>query len=72
MPNAQIRGHLDERDAAAYVDGRVSGGDRASMDAHLSVCGDCRAEVIEVSRILRTMPRIGRFLRYLRDRALLA
>lgn len=48
--------HLREDEIAAYVDGGVAADARAAIQAHLVACADCRAEVVEVSRIVRTLP----------------
>jgi len=46
--------HLEVDETAAYVDGSVTGEERARMAAHLAACADCRAEVVDVSRIVRS------------------
>lgn len=51
--------HLEPHEIAAYVDGDAGGEQRASIDAHLAVCAECRAEVADVSRIVRTVPVAG-------------
>jgi putative zinc finger protein len=48
--------HLDPHEIATYVDGNVTGEARASIDAHLAACAECRAEVAQVSQIVRTAP----------------
>jgi hypothetical protein len=48
--------HLEPHEIAAYVDGDVGGEARASIDTHLAACAECRAEVADVSRIVRTAP----------------
>lgn len=50
-------GHLEPESIAAYVDGGATGKARAAVEGHLAGCADCRAEMFEVSRILRTLPR---------------
>lgn len=62
MPNVRVDAHFDERDIAAFVDGTAGRHERASMDAHLSICPACRAEVVDVARIVRTAPGIGGWL----------
>jgi hypothetical protein len=49
-------GHPDAHEIAGYVDGALAAEARATIDAHLATCADCRSEVAEVSRILRTAP----------------
>ena len=39
-------GHIDEGDLAAYLDRTLSDADRRQVEAHLSSCDECRAEVI--------------------------
>jgi hypothetical protein len=46
--------HLEVDETAAYVDGGVTGAERARMEAHLAGCADCRAEVADVVRIVRS------------------
>ena len=48
--------HLDPHEIAAYVDGDLTGDARASIDAHLAACSECRVEVADVSRIVRAAP----------------
>jgi hypothetical protein len=49
--------HLEPHEIAAYVDGGVSGDERAAIQTHLAGCAECRTEVVEVGRTLRTAPR---------------
>ena len=48
--------HLSPSQIAAYVDGVTDRDERARIQAHLALCEDCRAEAVEVSRIVRTAP----------------
>jgi hypothetical protein len=48
--------HLPADEIAAYVDGALAGDERSRVEAHLAECADCRAEVLDVSRIVRTAP----------------
>ena len=48
--------HLEPHEIAAYVDGDVGGEQRVFIDAHLAACSECRTEVADVSRIVRTAP----------------
>jgi anti-sigma factor RsiW len=48
--------HLEGGEVSAYLDGGLSGTDRTRVEAHLADCAACRAEVIGVSRLLRTAP----------------
>jgi anti-sigma factor RsiW len=65
VPNEELDPHPDEHAIAAYVDGGLLAEDRAVMDAHLSGCAGCRAEVVDVSRTLRTAVGLSRLLRRL-------
>src|SRR5688572_19024755 len=56
VTDAGFERHLESNEIAAYVDGDVHGEDRLSIQAHLAACAECRAEVAEVSRIVRTAP----------------
>jgi hypothetical protein len=48
--------HLEPHEIANYVHGDVRGEARASIDTHLAACPECRVEVADVSRIVRTAP----------------
>jgi hypothetical protein len=48
--------HLRADEIAAFVDRAVAGDRRAAIEAHLAACAECRAEAVEVSRIVRTTP----------------
>lgn len=37
---------------AAFVDHRLQGTERAAVESHLAECADCRAEVVEVERLV--------------------
>src|SRR5512144_427962 len=54
-------GHLDPNDVAAYVDGALDDAGRARVDSHLADCGQCRAELIAVRRIVTSAPRRRRW-----------
>lgn len=45
--------HPDADDLAAYVDHSLDGSVRAEVEAHVAWCDECRAELREVSAILR-------------------
>jgi hypothetical protein len=49
--------HLEAQEIAAYVDGGLSKDTHAAVEAHLAICAECRAEVFDVSRIVRAAPR---------------
>src|SRR5688572_22565271 len=61
VTDAGFERHLDSNQIAAYVDGGVHGEERMSIEAHLAGCAECRAEVADVSRIVRTAPAARRF-----------
>lgn len=47
---------------SAYLDGALAAAERAAVDAHLAVCGHCRArlaELREVSRLLAALPELA-------------
>jgi hypothetical protein len=48
--------HLEAQEVAAYVDGAISSDRYAAIQAHLATCAECRAEVFDVSRIVRSAP----------------
>src|SRR5690242_11771434 len=56
-PERPIRDHLENGQVAAYLDRALSPSDRSRIEEHLAGCDACRAEVIEVARLLRTQPR---------------
>lgn len=49
--------HLTSDDVAAYLNSRWDGSDRGRIEAHLSECDACRAEVLEVQTMVRSAPR---------------
>jgi hypothetical protein len=49
--------HLEPHEIANYVHGDVGREARASIDAHLADCAECRMEVADVSGIVHTAPR---------------
>src|SRR5919206_1600037 len=55
--------HLSADEVAAYVDGALAGDERARIEAHLAVCADCRAEVREVTGLVRSLPEARRSAR---------
>jgi hypothetical protein len=50
-------GHLEPHEVAAWTDGTLPGDRRATLEAHLAECAECRAEAADVSRIVRSLPR---------------
>ncbi len=56
-PERPIPDHLENGEVAAYLDRALSPSDRSRIEEHLADCDACRAEVIEVARLLRTQPR---------------
>jgi len=53
----RIPDHVDSGEVAAYLDRALSPSDRSRVEEHLADCDVCRAEVIEVARLLRTQTR---------------
>lgn len=54
--------HLESTEVAGYLDRTLSAADRARVEAHLTECRDCRAELIAVTRVLRGSERPRRLL----------
>src|SRR2546427_305700 len=50
--------HLTVEDVAAYVDRGLAAAERARVEEHLAACAECRAEVVAVARLTRSL--IGR------------
>src|SRR5687768_7391121 len=48
--------HLQPDQVAAYVDGSLATDARAHVQAHLALCAECRRELVDVSRIVGTLP----------------
>jgi hypothetical protein len=53
--------HLSAEDVAAYADQGVSARDRIRIEEHLAECGECRLELLEVTRQLRSRPHLKRW-----------
>lgn len=56
MAEERSEQHLEAQEIAAYVDGAISGDRYAAIQAHLATCAECRVEVFDVSRIVRSAP----------------
>lgn len=56
--------HLEPAQVASYVDGTIQPSVRAAVQRHLATCEDCRAELVEVSRIMRSFPAARRARRH--------
>jgi anti-sigma factor RsiW len=57
--------HLQEDEIVAFVDGVLVGEERTRVQEHLVTCAQCRAEIVEVSSIVRALPasrRAGRHI----------
>lgn len=52
MTQEELDRHLEAATVAAYVDAALPVAERAAIDAHLALCEECRAEILDVSRIL--------------------
>ena len=48
--------HLDDDAIAAYIDDSMSDSDRRLAESHLSLCDDCRAEVVAASAAVSSAP----------------
>lgn len=55
---ASRNGHLASQELAAYVDKSLTAEERTAAEAHLAECAECRREVLEVTRVLRSRYRI--------------
>lgn len=49
--------HSSASDISAYLDQTLSEGDHKRVETHLATCSECREEVVELSRLLRSYPR---------------
>jgi anti-sigma factor RsiW len=51
--------HLTDNELAGFLDGDLSDADRTRIGAHLGTCDACRAEAVEVTRLLQGAPASG-------------
>lgn len=49
--------HIENGRLAAYLDDRLPAVERAQVEAHLADCAECRAEVVAVGRLRRSLGR---------------
>lgn len=49
--------HLESVEVAAYLDRGLGESDQARVEAHLAECPECRAELVALTRLLRTRER---------------
>jgi Putative zinc-finger len=56
-PDVPTPAHLTSGEVAGYLDGRLTTAEREQLDGHLADCPTCRAELVEVRRILQSVPR---------------
>ena len=56
MTQGRFDQHLRAEEIAAYVDGGVTGDARSAIEAHLAACAECRAEAVEVLRVVHSLP----------------
>ncbi len=54
-PGHNVR-HLESGEIAAYLDRRLAPADRSRVEAHAAECDQCRRELVEAARLLRTQP----------------
>ena len=52
-PTSPHQGHLDSGEVAAYLDHALAPADQSGVEAHLADCDACRAEVVDVARLMR-------------------
>ncbi|HET9637008.1 MAG TPA: zf-HC2 domain-containing protein [Gemmatimonadaceae bacterium] len=57
--------HLAPNEVAAYLDGAAQGERRARIETHLVECAECRDEIVDARRIMRTLPARRRRTRWL-------
>lgn len=62
MQPADLESHLNGEDVAAYADRTLSESERIRIEVHLSQCGACRAEIVDVMRLLRRRPEARRWV----------
>ena len=55
-------GHLASQQLAAYIDYTLAHDERTRVEAHLAECTECRREVLEVTRVIRSRHRVGPYL----------
>lgn len=55
-------GHLTPREISRFVDGRLSATESHHVEEHLAICSRCRAEIVEVGRLVRMRARRKRLL----------
>ena len=51
-----MNAHLSADDLSGMVDGRLPTARRGIVEAHLAVCGECRAELLSASAIVQSAP----------------
>lgn len=61
-PSERTGEHMRDGEMAAYLDRRLSGPDRARVEAHLAECAECRLEAREVRRLLDRSSRPRRLM----------
>lgn len=49
-------GHLDPAQMAAYIERTVDGDARQRIERHLASCDECRAELVDATHIVATLP----------------
>ena len=57
MPAEAPGSHPDADEVAAYLDQALPPAARARVESHLDDCAECRAELVQVARLVRTAPR---------------
>lgn len=61
-PSERMGEHMRDVEMAAYLDRRLSGPERARVEAHLAECAECRLEAREVRGLLDRSTRPRRLL----------
>lgn len=61
-PDSPAGAHPTTGEVAGFLDGRASDAERERLEAHLADCAECRTELVEVGRLLRSLTRRGSWL----------
>jgi len=59
VPRSAVQHHLGIEEAAAFVSGNISRGERELAIAHLADCGQCRKMIAEICHSEETVKDVG-------------
>ncbi len=62
MNQSNEPGHLTPREISRFVDDRLSAAETHHVEEHVAICSPCRAEIVEVGRLVRMRARRRRLL----------